>query len=130
MLRHTTIVPETDARAAAKMITEAIGSLDVVLMILLGKGEVVPGTKMDDVVNIADQLCNKTQFGAVNLRHVVWVRDLSPQSIRDALKDYVDLDNPPVGVVLNFHDKKMGTVTKDKLEPYDMEVTFAKGHGQ
>ena len=140
MLRNTTIVPETDARAAARMIREAIGSLDVVLMMLFGKGPagerldengVLKPCKMDDVVDTADQLCKKTQIGAINMRHVIWVRDLGPQSIQEVLKPFVDdFTSPPVGVVLNFHDKKMATITKQDLEPFEMEMAFAKGHGQ
>lgn len=129
MLRNTLIVPETDARAAAKMIKNAIDALDVVLMILLGKGSVTDELKMDDVVNIADQLCKKTQVGAYNARHVIWVRDTTPQSIQEVLAPLLEgVNGTPIGIVLNFHNQRKSVITKDKLEPFEMEMAFAAGH--
>ena len=68
MLRNTLILPESDARLAAKMLQEAIDRLDVILMMVFGKG--------DDVLQIvewADQLPEACvqQHGSSTLRDTI-----------------------------------------------------------
>jgi hypothetical protein len=124
MLKNTLIVPETDARLAAKLIQDAIDTLDIILLFVFGKDE--PATQ---AVQWADRLCNKTQVSETfNLRKVVWIRDPAPASVH-AVIDPIFGESPlPQVAVLNFHDRLMGTIPKGgKIDPLQLEKLFLKG---
>lgn len=124
MLRNTLILPESDARLAASMLQDAIDRLDVILMIVFGKGDEVL-----QIVDWADQLCEKTRIGdAATIRHVVWVRDAQSTSVRNVLAPLVDLDELPRALVLNFHDQVRGTIAQgETARPLHLERLFLLG---
>jgi hypothetical protein len=131
MLRHTLILPETDARYAAQLLRDAIDALDTVLMLAFGKDD-----RAKQIVVWSDQLAAKT--GAVstmvgttmvfNPRHVVWIRDPEPASLRDVLTPILGTKIPRAAV-LNFFDRLKGRLEEqDTIDPIELEVLFAKGH--
>lgn len=125
MLENTLILPETDARLAAGLLTSAIDDLTVVLMIVFGKG---PEAKQ--IVEWADQLCRKTRIADdFNLRHVVWIRDPSPASLRAVLDPIIGTGEAPLAIVLNFNDQVKDTLAAGaQVTPTDLELMFARGH--
>jgi hypothetical protein len=131
MLRHTLILPETDVRYAARLFRDAIDALDTVLMLAFGKDD-----RSKQIVAWADRLADKT--GAVatlvgttmvfNPRHVVWIRDPDPASLREVLTPILGPELPRVAV-LNFHDVLKGRLEEqDTIDPVALELLFAKGH--
>lgn len=124
MLRNTLIVPETDARLAAKLIREAIDALDVILMFVFGKD-----AHTQQTVEWADQLCNKTRISdTVNSRRVVWIRNPAPASVIAALNPILGGPPFPRVAVLNFYDRLMGTISEgEMIDPIQLEKLFLKG---
>lgn len=124
MLKNTLILPEGDSALAAKLLGEAIADLDVILMLILGKGE-----KFEQIVRWADQLCNKTRVSdAYNMRRVVWIRDASADEVKSVLEPILAGKSPAVAV-LNFYDKLVESLLDiEKLNPLKLEIAFSKGH--
>jgi hypothetical protein len=130
MLRHTLILPESDAKLAGEMLRDALDDLDVVLMLVIGKGtDAAEVARIEQIVDWADRLCNKTQIDATtNLRRVVWVRKPEVAPVKKILDPLLGAA-PPLIAVLNFHDEVRGKLTLgQKISPLTMEVEFAKGH--
>ena len=125
MLKNTLILPEGDARLAAKLAHEAINALDVILMFIFGKDAVAK-----QAVEWADQLCNKASVSeSFNMRRVVWVRDTSSASVREVLHPVLGNPPYPLAAVLNFHDEKRGEILEGgEVTPIKLERLFLKGH--
>jgi hypothetical protein len=125
MLKNTLILPESDAKLAASLLWEAIESLDVVLMLVIGKDG-----DQEQVVRWADALCQKTRVNeSINLRHVVWVRKPDVKPVRQILDPILGEGQRPIVAVLNFHDELRTTIGKTaKIRPLLLENAFAKGH--
>ncbi len=124
MLKNTLILPETDARLAADLLEDAVATLDVVLMLVLGKTD-----REAEIVKAADQLCNKTQTADGNLRQVIWIRRLDTVSMRDALGALLGPGGLPNVAVLNFHDEVKARISStDDVRPLNLELAFVKGH--
>ena len=123
MLKNTLILPE-DGALAGKYLSDAIADLDVILMMILGKDD-----KLTQIVEWADQLCNKTRVSdTFNARKVVWIRNPEQAEVGAILKPILG-DKKAVVAVLNFHDKLTGTLNDiDKINPLKLELEFAKGH--
>ena len=123
MLTRTLILPESDSRLAAHLLREAIDTLDVVLMLVLGKDD-----RAKQIVEWADKLAKKTATPDGNLRAVVWIRDLSAASMRNAVEDLLGQPLPRIAV-LNFFDRVKAKLTDaDTIEPLELEMAFLKGH--
>ncbi len=123
MLRNTLILPDKDARLAARMLKDAIDALDVILMLVFGKG-----AQAEQIVEWADRLCEKTRTaGGSTVRRVVWIRNPESESIRKVLSTVFD-SGPPLVAVLNFHDKLKGTMNAgDTIRPLTLERLFLRG---
>jgi hypothetical protein len=121
VLRNTLILPPDDA-TAAKLLSEAISDLNVILMLVLG----VNGT--DQVVGWADQLCEKTKLSdGTNARHVVWVQNPDLPSVRTILSPILG-STIPIVAVLNFYDKLMATLDDiSEIDPIALELAFVDG---
>ena len=124
MLKNTLILPESDARLASTMLQEAIDRLDVILMLIFGKGEDVLR-----IVEWADQLCEKTRISeTATVRRIVWIRNIQPLSIQAVLDSLIDVAAPPRVAVLNFHDQLRGTLAVgETARPLQLERLFLKG---
>ena len=124
MLRHTLVLPESDARLAAKMLQQAIEALDVVLLLIFGKDD-----DAERAVQWADQLAARTQVeGGQNLRRVVWLRDTGSVAQQQVLGS-VQLAEPlPRMAILNFHDRVRGRIEKGQnFDPLKIELLFLSG---
>ena len=123
MLRNTLILPESDARLAARKLDDAIDALDVILMLVFGKG-----AQAEQIVEWADGLCEKTRTaGGSTVRRVVWIRKPESASIQKVLRRVIDGDLPLVAV-LNFHDELKGTMNSgDPIRPLTLERLFLRG---
>lgn len=124
MLKNTLILPEKAGPLAGRLLGAAIADLDVTLMLIFGRGP-----KIEQIVNWADQLCNKTRVTETsNMRRVVWVMDSDPDEVQAIIKPILGGKNPIVAV-LNFHDKLSGTIDDvNAINPLKLELEFAKGH--
>lgn len=124
MLKNTLILPENDGPLAARLLAAAIADLDVVLMLVFGKD-----ASVEQVVEWADQLCNKTRVSETyNVRRVVWIMNPAANEIQEILKPLLGAKEPVVAV-LNFHDKVAGSFQDiSKVNPLRLELEFAKGH--
>jgi len=124
MLKHTLILPDkaADGALAAKLLQSAIDALDVVLMLVYGSD-----AKASQIVDWADQLCNKTQIDDTNLRRVVWIRNPDAKEVHALLANIVNAKAPRV-VVLDFHDQPKATLKDaDDIDPIELEKAFLKG---
>ncbi len=127
MLRHTLILPDkaADGALAAKLLQSAIDALDVVLMLVFGSDETA-----SQIVEWADQLCNKTQIDDINLRRVVWIRNPDAKEVRGILDNIVTAKATRVAV-LDFHDQAKVTLRdSDDIDPIALEKAFLKGQAQ
>ena len=123
MLKNTLILPEGDDALAARLLNEAINTLDTVLMLVFGSG-----TDADTVVARADQLANKTALlGGGNLRKIVWIRAMGPQ-VRGQLAPILGSSTPLV-TVLNFYDRLKAEISPgEPIDPVSLELAFLAGH--
>ncbi len=125
MLKNTLILPSGDADLAATQLEAAIMDLRVVLMLVFGSGD-----ESVRVVEIGDQLCDKTSFGVGNLRRVVWIRD-TPDEVLEVVRGIKGLEEPtelPLVAVINFHDAlKTVLHATDFIDPLELELAFLKG---
>jgi hypothetical protein len=120
MLKNTLILPTEDGKLAAKLMKEAIADLDVLLMLVFGQGP-----KVNQVIEWADQLCNKTGTGAGNLRRVVWIQD-GADDVMKVLAPVVGA-KPPMVAALDFHDQlKVSLSANDPIDPFVLENAFLK----
>lgn len=123
MLSRTLILPENDSRLSHRMLREAIDDLEVVLMLVIGKDD-----RAKQIVEWADKLAKKTATPDGNLRSVVWIRELSSATMKNAVTDLAGTPLPRV-VVLNFFDKVAKTLMdKDVIDPLELELAFLEGH--
>lgn len=124
MLKNTLILPDNAGPLAGRLLSAAIADLDVVLMLVFGKG-----TKIEQIVNWADQLCNKTRVSETsNMRRVVWVMNSDLDEVQTIVKPLLGAKKPIVAV-LNFYDKLSGTLDDvNAINPLKLELEFAKGH--
>lgn len=124
MLENTLVLPETDARLAAKMFRDAVESLNHVLMLVFGKDET-----SQKIVEWADKLARKTRASATyNPRRVVWIRDDSPATLRKELDPILGVGVTPRVAMLNFHDRVAALLQAgDTIDPVELELAFAKG---
>ena len=124
MWRNTLILPESNGRLAAEILAAAIHALDVVLMLVIGKGP-----EVEQIVGWADKLCRKTQTSDGNLRKVVWIRDVSSRAVREQLEAVLGHGELPRVAVLNFFDSEMARLNDgDRMDPVALERAFALGH--
>jgi hypothetical protein len=123
MLKNTLILPVDDPVLAQRLLEEAIDDLDLVLMLIFGKGEAI-----ERIVGWADKLCNKGSFGTgLSFRRALWIRDPDAPAVHEAL-ERVALENPPVVAVLNFHDKVRARLeSADGVSPTILEQAFLRG---
>ncbi len=123
MLKNTLIVPETDARLAARLVQEAIDTLDIVLMFVFGKDDQAKQT-----VEWADQLCNKTRISdTFNIRKVIWIRNAAPATLRTVLNSFLGDKPVPRVAALNFHDQLKGTIPEGgEIDPIKLEMLFVE----
>jgi hypothetical protein len=131
VLRNTLILPADNVRLAAQLLHDAIGDLDVVLMLIFGTGPDVT-----QIVVFADQLANKTRMDVGgNLRRVVWIADAAAlEGTGEFPQLFADIRAKargalPLAAVLNFHDKVMAAIAVDQLaDPIKLELLFLEGH--
>lgn len=124
MLRNTLILPESDARLAAKLLRDAIEAVDTVLMLVFGKGP-----EIEQIVRWADLLCNKTRMTPTyNPRAVVWIRRPDVRSVRSVLDPIVGEGREPIVAVLDFYDNLRAELgAADTIKPLDLELAFLEG---
>ena len=125
MLKHTLILPDkaADGALAVQLLGDAINSLDVVLMLVLGKGK-----SIGDIVDWADQLCAKTQVQGGNLRRVVWIREPAVAQV-DAVLTPILGKKRPIVAVLDFHDQLKKSLDQlADIDPIELELAFLEGH--
>lgn len=122
MLKNTLILPSNDDALAGQLLKDAIADLDVILMLVLGGGEV------HQFVDWADQLCEKTKLSnGYNVRHVVWVQNPQLPLVQSTLLPLL-VTIAPVVAVLNFYDKLMATIDDpNDIDPLALEEAFLKG---
>lgn len=125
MLRNTLILPETDARHAARLLRDAVDDLEVVLMLVFGKDD-----RAKQVVGLADRLCRGMRVEqGTELRRVVWIRRTDAASIREVLNSLLEEERLPLVAVLDFFDEVRGTLPPDaEPTPIDLERLFLQGH--
>ena len=123
MLRNTLILPESDARLAARLLQEAVDALDLVLMLVVGKDE-----ESVKAVEWADRLSMRTLLpDGRNPRKVVWVRDVSSATLEGALRGLLGEGDLPRIFVLNFHDVVQGKVgVGERFNPLALELLFLR----
>jgi hypothetical protein len=132
MLRNTLTLPTDDPNLAAQQLRTAISDLSVVPMLVLGTG-----AEVEQIVDWADQLCDKTDFGTGNLRHVIWIRQPDVEPVHGVLHNEIQKaaetfgqGNPPLVLVLNFHTAVKAVLREgDVIDPLELELAFAAGEG-
>lgn len=126
MLKNTLILPVDDPDLAAQQLGAAIGDLHVVLMLVFGKG-----AEIEQIIDWADQLADKGDFGLGNLRRVVWIREREAGPVGETIrgiKGAETIDEDTVVAVLNFHDVIKVTLRQgDVIDPIELEIAFAAG---
>ncbi len=131
MLKNTLILPEDNARLAARLLREAIDALDVVLMLVFGKD-----AEAEQIAGWADQLADKTRVSdTFNIRRVVWIRAARSKAVRDVLGslretdgDRLDVDDLPRVAILDFHDRVRQTIARgDPVDPIKLELLYLEG---
>lgn len=119
---NTLVLPSDDDQLAGQLLSDAINNLEVILMLILG------GTERKQLVDWADQLCNKAKApDGSNSRHVVWILNPDLPSVR-AILDPIFGGASPVVAVLNFYDVMKECITDAAdLDPIALEKAFVKG---
>jgi len=133
MLRNTLTLPTDDPNLAAQQLRTAISDLSVVPMLVLGTG-----AEVEQIVDWADQLCDKTDFGTGNLRHVIWIRQPEVEPVHGVLHNEIQnaaeafgQGNPPLVLVLNFHNAIKAVLREgDVIDPLELELAFVGEEGE
>lgn len=125
VLNNTLQLPKADPKLACQLLDQAISKHQVLMLIL--------GEEHKQIVEWADQLCNKTQTGDTNMRRVVWVLDPDATQLEEKITSILGGASPAVAV-LNLYGNFACQLPEDgetvaDIDPIQLETAFLKGHG-